>query len=159
MICSPDALINLLGKIRRQEDREQVINKGTASLFEKSRTECLAPLLDALERTESLKCLRDVAVRSRFKEESGRDNMLIVQDLYDDPAITPECYAQVLDNLESTSNHDTFYFLLKNADQGDLHELRKRTYHANKHRSFDFGMLVDRRRRPQIFDDVKPRDA
>ena len=95
-MCSPNDLFNLLGKIEKQEDQEEAIQDGVWNLFHHKRTECLDPLLDALEGNESFKHLKDVAIKGAFKGGSYHGNKSIVERFYDHPAVTSEDYAEGL---------------------------------------------------------------
>ena len=57
------------------------------------RTECLDPLLNALEGNESFKHLKDVAIKKAFKSGSYHGNKSIVERFHDHPAVTSEDYA------------------------------------------------------------------
>ena len=71
LMCSPDDLFNLLGKIEKQEDQERAIDDGVWNLFAHKRTECLDPFLDALESNGSFKHLKDVAIKKAFRSGSS----------------------------------------------------------------------------------------
>ena len=96
------------------------------NLFTNKRTECLDPLLDALEGNESFKHLKDVAIKRAFKSGSYHGNKSIVERFHDHPAVTSEDYAHGLINsgIESTQN-PIFIFLLGEADQDDLNAVKK----------------------------------
>ena len=66
-MCSPDDLFNLLGKIEKQEDQEKAIEDGVWNLFHHKRTECLDPLLNALEGNESFKHLKELQSRKHSR--------------------------------------------------------------------------------------------
>ena len=61
--------------------------------FDYKRTECLDPLLNALEGNGSFKHLKDVAIKEAFKSGSLHGNKSIVERFHDHPAVTPEVYA------------------------------------------------------------------
>ena len=79
-----------------------------------------------------MKHLKDIAIKTSFKRGSRWGNKLIVQRLYDHPAVTAEVYAEGLINSvwESMPN-PTFNFLLKEADQDDLIAVTKHKEYDN----------------------------
>ena len=94
--------------------------------FINKRTECLDPLLNALEGNESFKHLKDVAIKRAFKSGSYHGNKPIVERFHDHPAVTSEDYAEGLINSGDRSTQDPiFIFLLGEADQDDLNAVKK----------------------------------
>ena len=125
LMCSPNDLFNLLGKIERQKDRETVINLGVFNLFNNNRPECFDPLLDAFESNESFRHLSDVAIQSAFKSGTVNGVKMSVERFHDHHAVTPEVYAQGLINSGLYSVHKSIFdFLLKEADQNDLNAVK-----------------------------------
>src|ERR1700738_2161095 len=95
-MCSPNDLFNILSKIEEQEYQKEAIQKGIDNLFYKERTECVIPLLDALEGNESFKHLKDIAIKRAFGNGSVWRNKSLMERFYDHYAVTPEVYAGVL---------------------------------------------------------------
>ena len=126
LMCSPKDLLKLLDRIEKQEHQEEVIENGIYNLFKNNRTECIDPLLNALEGSESFKHLKDITIKRAFMEGSYHGNKLIVEHFYDDPAVTSEDYAAGLfdSGAESTQN-PIFIFLLGEADQDDFNAVKK----------------------------------
>ena len=108
LMCSPDDLVNLLGKIEKQEDQEGLFEMVLWSLLVSERTECLEPLLNALDGNESFKHLKDVAIKEAFDERISYGNKSIVERLYDHPAVTSEDYAEGLFILEKDPHRTRF---------------------------------------------------
>jgi len=125
-MCSPDDLFNLLGKIEKQEDQKRAIQDGVMHLFPE-RTECLDPLLDALEGNASLKYLKDVVIKQAFGWGSAWRNKSIVERFHDHAAVTSKDYAWGLINSENNSSTQdpVFIFLLGEADQDDLNAVKE----------------------------------
>ena len=68
-MCSPNDLFNLLGKIENKRIRKGLLRWCCESVCSE-RTECIDPLLNALEGNESFKHLKDVAIKRAFKSGS-----------------------------------------------------------------------------------------
>jgi len=137
LMCFPKDLFYLLDRIEERKDQERAISDGVGYLFINNRTECLEPLLIALEGSGSLKHLRDVAVKKVFEKGSERGNMMIVKRFYDDPAITSKDYALGVINAgyESMQN-PIFNFLLGEADKDDLNAVKEHKYYAARPKEF-----------------------
>ena len=137
VMCSPSDLFNLLGKIEDQEDQEWAIFFGVWNLFEGKRTECLDPLLNALESNESFNHLKDAAIKQAFKRGSYHGDKSIVERFYDHPAVTSKEYA---DGLLNSGRYDTqkpiFTLLLGEADQDDLNAVKKHWDYKSESKEF-----------------------
>jgi len=137
LICSPDDLINLLGKMKNQRHQVKAIEDGVWHLFGNKRTECLDPLLNALEGNESFKYLKGIAIKRAFREGYDRGNKPIVERLYDNSAVTSDDYAQGLIHSGIRSTQDpTFIFLIGEADQGDLNAVKKQWLYEDRSNDF-----------------------
>jgi len=144
LICSPDDLVKLLGKIEKQEDQEGAIENGVRNLFHQDCTECLDPLLAALEGNGSLKHLKDVATKTAFERGSSLDNQPIVERFYDHPAVTSEVFAKGLISSGFQSIQEPiFAFLLAEADQDDLIAVKKDA-HYKYSTSEGFKKVIDK---------------
>ena len=88
----------------------------------------VVPLVNALgKRTFKSKRLKDVAIQKAFWEGAQRGNQDIVELYYEHPAITSEEYAGGLyASWNDGKPNQVFQFLLKQADQGDLDEAKKK---------------------------------
>ena len=91
---------------------------GVRGMFIYKRTDCIDPLLDALEGHKSLKA---VATKMLFLEGALRHNETWMRGFYDDAAVTPAVYA---DGLIRCGQFDVrnpiFKWLLATAGQDDL---------------------------------------
>jgi len=142
LMCSPDNLFNLLGKIEKHGDQEEAIDDGVENLFEGKRTECLEPLLHALEGKESFRHLKDVAIKKAFMEGSYHGNKPIVERFHDHPAVSVEDYAYGLIYSGKRSTQDpNFIFLLGEADQDDLNAVKKHDLYES--RSDEFKKVIE----------------
>jgi len=125
LICSPDDLFNLLGKIENQDYQEKAIENGVENLFP-WHTKCLDPLLNALENSRSFRHLKGAAINTAFKEGSQYGNKSIVERFHDHPAVTGEAYrVGLFRSGEKSSRNPIFIFLLGEANQGDLNAVKK----------------------------------
>ena len=53
LACSPERFVDLLGRIETPKNQEMAIKNGIGALFEEKRTDCIDPLLIALETANS----------------------------------------------------------------------------------------------------------
>jgi len=126
LMCFPNGLFNLLGKIEKQEDREWAIGHGVGNLFNNKRVDYIEPLLNAFESNESFKHLKDVAIKTAFISGSNHRNKPIVERFHDHHAVTSEVYAQgVIYSGRWSTRNPNFIFLLGGADQDDLNAVKK----------------------------------
>ena len=86
------------------------------------------PLINALEkRPFNGRNLKDVAIQRAFYEGALRGIKYIVEEFHEHPAITSERYADgLVDSWKDDKSKIVFPFLLTQADQGDLEEVKKR---------------------------------
>jgi len=130
LMCSPGHLFNLLGKIEKQEDREDAIEGGVYWLFEGERPECIDPLLEALENNDSFRHLKDVLIRETFSVYACPISFM--KRYYDHPAVTPKFYASGLINFgDEPTQVPIFSFLLNEADQDDLKAVKQCAWYEN----------------------------
>ena len=67
LACIPQRFTYLLNKIDDKEDQERAVEYGVFALFSENKTECLDPLLTALnEGTFLSKDLENIAIRKAF---------------------------------------------------------------------------------------------
>jgi len=132
LMCSPDDLFSLLDKIENPKDREAVIRFGVGNLIDNRRLKCLDPLLKIFESKESLKPLKDVAVRGAFRRGSLSGDLSVVKRFYNNPAITLREYGEALiwSGIGPTQN-SVFGFLLKKADKKYLRAVKKSSWYRN----------------------------
>lgn len=131
LTCSPDALLNLLGKIENRKHQERAIAQGIGRLFDFGPAKCIMPLLNTLESKKSLNYLEEAAIKQAFISGSSDGNKLIVDRYYDHPAITSEYYAWGLINSgRNPARNPAFIFLLGNADMDDLIAAKKDTVYT-----------------------------
>jgi len=143
LVCSPNDLSKILGKIERQEDQERAIGDGVWNLFRFKRTECVDPLLNALEGNESFKHLKDAAIKKAFKCGSSSGIKSIVERFYDHPVVTSDVYADGLIYSGKESTQDPiFNFLLGEADQGDLIAVKKHPWYKYN-TSYEFKKVIE----------------
>lgn len=136
-MCSPNDLLKLIDKVEKQEDQEKAIKKGVVNLFIDERTDCIEPLLTALEGNESFKHLKDIAIKAAIKGGSYYGNKSIVDRFHDHPAVTSEDYAQgLIYSGEESTQDPVFNFLLGEADQGDLNAVKMHNQHEHKSGEF-----------------------
>ena len=95
----PQRFTYLLNKIDDKKDQEWAVRNGVSALFDANRTECLDPLLIALnEGTFLSKDLENVAIRGAFETASNYqdDRALFAKRFFDHPAISAEDYSDAL---------------------------------------------------------------
>lgn len=137
LMCSLADLFKLLDKIKKQRDQEKAIGDGVSNIFDKNRVDCLDPLLNALEHTESLHHLKGAAVKSAFVKGSKNGDKSIVERFYDDPAVTSQIYAQgLLDSGSKSTQGPAFIFLLGEADRDDLNAVKENRKYGLKSYAF-----------------------
>ena len=145
LACSPKEFISLLNRITTPKVQEHAVEKGIQTLFYNKRTECIEPLLTALEGEEFLhKNLHGLAIRSVFEHALCCHNIFVMEDVYDHPTITPVIYANALFKfLIPDPQCPVFGSLLSKADLGDLEVLDTiDDYHKYARRNPKFDSLI-----------------
>jgi len=143
LMCSSDSLLNLLDKMEKQEDQEWAIDTGVGHLFRFKRTECVEPLLNALDGSESFKHFKGIAIKKAFKCGSLEGNKSIVERFYDHPAVTSKDYAVGLTaSVCKSTQGPIFTFLLGEADQDDLNAV-KRDPNYKYNTSYEFKKVIE----------------
>jgi hypothetical protein len=84
--------------------------------------------------------LKSVAIHRAFELGESRDIKEIVEKFCDHPAITSGGYAYVLNNSWENNKLKTFPFLLDQADQGDLEEVKERDKYKEDQ---EFSKVID----------------
>ena len=133
LACMPQRFTYLLKKIDNKEDQELAVRSGVDALFDKNKTECLDPLLSALnEGTFLSKDLENIAIRQAFRSASSYtdDRALLAKRFFDHPAISAKDYSDALyDSYRNGGKtKELFYWLLARADRQDLEAVKKEHY-------------------------------
>ena len=125
LACSPKEFVGLLDRITTLEYQKEAVGNGITGLFDKGRTECIEPLLIALEGEESLnKNLHNFAIQTTFKRAASYHSKSLTEDLHDHPTITPVIYANALFKaMRRGLKSPVCKSLLSKADLGDLEVL------------------------------------
>ena len=121
------------GKLTTKRNKKGLLEYGVGALFEANKTECLDPLLTALnEGTFLNKDLENIAIRKAFRIASfyQDDRTLLAKRFFDHPAISAKDYSDAL--YDSYQNGDQtkelFYWLLARADRQDLETIKSDKY-------------------------------
>ena len=138
LLCAPKMFLDRLDEVRTPKGQESAVRIGIDRLFDSKRTDCIRPLLAALEGRELLsKRLKDIAIQEAFKNGAKKRSEYWVKDLYDDPAITPEVYASGLAFSGWFEAQDpVFKWLLATASRKDLQAVRDNDDHLDGFEDF-----------------------
>lgn len=125
LMCSPEKYVDLLKRIEAKEAQTSVVVKGIEGLFDKENTDCILPLLAAMEgeafRNEDL---IEIAVQKTFREGVLYCSEVGTKDCYNHPAITAEVYASgLIESGRCGVDSPVFEWLLEHADEDDLAEV------------------------------------
>lgn len=125
VLCSPETFLDRLNKLR-PKIQESAVKMGIYNLFLNKRTDCIHPLLAALESRGLLgKRLKDVAIQEAFDLGARKHSEYWVKALYDNPAITSKVYASGLVGSGRLDAQDpVFKWLLETASCKDLQAVR-----------------------------------
>jgi hypothetical protein len=125
---SHDKFFKVINKIRYLCSQEFAIERAVIDLFKANKHDSVIPLIDALEkRTFNGRRFKNVAVQCAFYEGACYGIKDIVREFHEHLAITSEEYAKgLIGSWEHGKSKTTFPFLLSQADQGDLEEVKKR---------------------------------
>ena len=101
---------------------------GYQELFEAEKHDLVVPLVHALgKRTFKSDRLKEEAIQTAFYEGARSGNQDIVKVYCEHPGVTPEKYAYGLYlSWNNGEPNQVFPLLLKQADQDDLEEVKKR---------------------------------
>ena len=134
---SSEKFFRILDKIKDSEMQEMAVYLSVSYLFEAGRHDLIAPLVNALgERTFKSDRLKEQAIHTAFVTGANRGNQDIVELYYEHPTITSKEYAIGLYwSWSSGSSNQIFWFLLEQADQGDLDEAKEK-YASEYHEQF-----------------------
>ena len=126
LVCSPKELLDLLNRIKTPAGQGEALENGIEGLFDDNRTECIDPLLNALEDKELLGInLGNVALQALFKVAAQKRNEKWVKELYDHPALTHAIYGPVLfASVKNDRESPACQWLLANADEGSFKHLK-----------------------------------
>lgn len=128
ILCTPEKFIDILSKITTPKDQKSAVGVGIWNLFYTKLTDCINPLLAALEKEKLLnEHLMDITIQEIFKQALPRFyDGTWAKRYYDHPAITPEVYAYA---LICSGRHELqapgFQWLLTTADHEDLLAVQK----------------------------------
>jgi hypothetical protein len=122
LTCVPNHFLDLVGRIKTPIIQEQAVSNGISKLFPR-RTDCVNPLLAALEGSTSLsKGVKDTAIQAVFEWAAFYNIDAWIVRFSDHPAITSKVYGRALSS--SWSIHDdeskVFPVLLEQANRDDL---------------------------------------
>jgi hypothetical protein len=123
---SHENFFKAINKIRHPIYQESAVEKGVIDLFIAKKHDSVLSLIHALENTQfESKNLKSIAIQRAFYDGAYRGIKNIVEELHEHTAITSGRYANGL--IESWRNDrlKTFPFLLAQADQGDLEQVKK----------------------------------
>ena len=104
LACMPQRFTYLLKKIDDKEEQEEAVENGVDALVDENKTECLDPLLTALnEGTFLNQDLENVAIRKAFWTASlyQDDRTLLAKRFFDHPAISAKDYSVLCTILTS----------------------------------------------------------
>jgi len=126
LLCSPETFLDRLVEVETPEGQESAVKMGIFKLFDSKRTDCIRPLLAALESRKLLsKRLKDIAIQEAFDWGARKHSEYWVKALYDNPAITSEVYASGLAGSGRLYAQDpVFKWLLATASRKDLQAVR-----------------------------------
>jgi len=131
LACAPAKFINILKRITGRRWQKEAVKGGVEKLFDSNKTECINPLLSALESNTSLdQEVKDSAVKYAFLKASlhATDNRAasLAKAYYNHSAILAGNYSDALYLFyeKEDSKHELFYWLLKEADIGDLEAVK-----------------------------------
>jgi hypothetical protein len=159
LACMPQRFSYFLGKITSGEEQDWIVMNGVRALVDYNKTECLNPLLTALDKGTFMNPeLENVAIRCAFWASSFYQNgrALFVKRFFDYPAVSAVRYSSALYNSYWNRHQDTslFYWLLKNADYQDLQAAKDKEYFTGQ--QLEFQNAVDKALRG-VGPDPRPR--
>ena len=138
LMCSPEKLFDLLGRIKTSEGQEDAIDGGIWVLFKEKRTDCFDSLLAALKGKEFLnKHLEEVAIREAFEAGVYHHDDMWVERFFDHPAVTSEVYVHgLVCSGDDNAQDPVFKWLLAEADRADLQTIQSDEYYADRNTEF-----------------------
>ena len=132
---SHESFFKVINKINDPENQEEAVNSGVYNLFQAEKHDSVIPLIDALESSTLSRTVKDTAILWAFYEGAGNGIKSIVERFHEHPAITSRSYAYRLSNSWDKNKLTIFQFLLAQADQSDLKEV-KQTWEYKKDQEF-----------------------
>ena len=120
-----------------------LLRYGIWDLFDEKRTECIDPLLTALEGKKFLSNrLKEIAIQAAFKAGAKHHNSTWVERFFDHPAVTPDVYANgLIWSGDDNAQDPIFKWLLAEADRADLQALQSHEYY--KYLSPEFRAAIE----------------
>ena len=139
---SHETFLKIVGMINTPEVQKLVISEGVGTLFHHGKHDSVIPLINALgEKFKDGNYLENAAIQRTFYEGALRGIKYFVEEFHEHPAITSERYANGLINSGYRyMPNPVFSFLLAQADQGDLEEVKqkwKEDEYSEFHKSID----------------------
>lgn len=127
LMCIPGQFTSLFSKITTSKDQEYVIEEGIRWLFINERTDCIVPLLTALDdKSFQSKHLKNIAIQKIFKKGAEYRKEVWTRSFFDHPAITSTVYAIGLITTGRAGIQNTvFHSLLTKADKDDLRAVQR----------------------------------
>ena len=122
---SHENFFKVIDKIKNPKNQELAVRDGVINLFNAKKHDSVIPLINALESSTLSRNVKDVAIQEAFYEGAGRGIKDIVEEFHEHPAITSREYANGLIDSWNNDKLTVFPFLLAQADQGDLEEVKK----------------------------------
>ena len=138
LMCLPEKVIHLLGRIETLEGQECAITHGIRDLFWKDRTYCIDPLLNALKGKNFLgRDLRNIVIQKTFVSGAMNYSEIWTKGFHDHHATTPAVYADALGLAgRSGVNNLVFKWLLATASHDDLLAVKANQHYAKTGANF-----------------------
>ena len=115
-----------INKIKNPENQESAVSYGIRDLFYVEKHDSVIPLIDALESSTFSRKVKNAVIQPAFYEGAKRGIKYFEEKFYKRSAITPNEYAKGLfGSWYHDNSKEAFQFLLAQADQGDLEEVKK----------------------------------
>ena len=124
---SHECFFKAIDKIKDPRNQEEAIVGGVHNLLKAKQHGSVIPLINALEKRQFNGIrLKNVAIQRAFYSGAWRGIKYIVEEFHEHPAITPKWYGYgLITSWENDKSKMVFPFLLAQADQGDLEEVKK----------------------------------
>jgi hypothetical protein len=128
---SHDSFFKAIDKIKEPKNQETAVKTGVWNLFNANKQGSVMPLIDALENRQfNGRNLQNAAIQQAFEVGALRGIQYFVEEFCHHPAITSERYADgLVQGWTGDTLNPVFSFLLSQADQGDLEEIKERGKH------------------------------
>ena len=138
LASSPERFVDLISRIETPDDQQEAIMYGIWELLEKKRTDCIDPLLIALEDSKFFnRDVKDSAVQVVFRAGVFYGNEVWTKSFYNHPLITSEIYTYGLICAgRSDVNNPIFKWLLATASREDLLAVKKQENYGGLGKDF-----------------------